>query len=407
MATLRDAINAVTILQVAHWCGIEGLKVGMNKSPFRQVKSGEPFSIFKQGYAYKDHGHEEHQGNSWSFLEQARPNMTKGDRAGVIFSLSGLEPDEGGFNKTEFIARKKEQRKQAYKSRDDEFLKLKNFDPPKPWSASVSERWADGADRVPVKRLAEQRGWPVSWVETMADWDKISFPWLPWADPSYKKARRGLAFKVEAPERLKPGKWNLELFPAGYHQRWIHEQDGKQKKDWQFLPNIPRKFSTDFQKALYAEQNRVTPFPFVLGDLDAPKNIIITEGQWDAATIYGAAGWFNDAAEPSTAVFGLRGAQSVEVFLAFYGKWMSGIKPNVFLLPDNDAAGRKWVEKEENNKILPVPTFAQRLRAWGAKRVIHRSIDPRFGKDFNDYYQARTPEPAAIIDWLHSCGLEF
>lgn len=406
MADLRDAIAAVTVLQVADYLGMEGLQVGKNKSPFREVKSGEPFSIFKQGFAFKDHGNDEHRGNSWNFLELARPNLSKGDRAKIIFELAGMDPGSDDYSKTRFRDMQRAKRKAAYKLRDSEFLKLKEFDEPQEWTDTVADRWQDGAGCVPIKRLAESRGWPEPWVEWLVDLGKVSFPWMPWGDPTFKKARRGLAFKVEAPW-FTTGVW-AGIKQCGYHQRWIHEQDGQRRKDWLFVPNIPHgKMSTDFQRALHREQNRVIPFPFLLNELVSPRNIIITEGQWDAITINGAAGWFSDSAEINTQVVGLRGAQSVEVFLAFYGRWLRKIKPNVLLLPDNDAAGRKWIEREQSNKIIPTPTFAERLQAWGAKRVVHRSIDPKYGKDFNDYYQARRPEAAAIMDWLVSCGLEF
>jgi hypothetical protein len=401
MAELSEAIKAVTILQVADYLGIQGLKLGMNKSPFRPVKSGEPFSIFKQGYAFKDHGNDEHRGNSWKFLELARPGMPKKERAEIIFKLANMEPDSNGYSKNAFRRMKKESRKAAYKARASEFLKLKEFDAPADWSATVKARWDADAQNVPLQRLATSRGWPLDWCEQLVALNKVSFPWMPWADHKFKKARHGLAFKVEAPV-FQTGKWT-GMHPTGYHQQWLQVIDGVRKKDWLFIPHVPRKASTDFQRALMVEENRTTPFPFVLGEQTTRPNVIITEGQWDAISIYGAAGWFS--APPAAAVFGLRGAQSVEVFLAFYGRWIRATRPSILLLPDNDAAGRKWIDREDDNKIIPKPTFAERLQAWGARSVVFRSIDPKYGKDFNDYYKARQPAAADIIEWLQECGL--
>ena len=410
MAELKEAIDAVSVVDIARHLGIE-LKVGMNKSPFRKVKSGEPFSVFAGGHAFKDHGCEEHRGSCWEFLALARPDLPKGERAKIIFALSGLDPDEG-YSKAAWRSMKKAQRKLAYKARSAAFLETKSFPAPEPWTEVVRDRWDDGAGLVPVDRLARSRGWPVEWVAALVDAGKVSFPWLPWADPKFGKARHGLAFRVEAPERSSaPGGWSGGVVPVGYHQQWIHEdrESGARRKDWLFVPYAPKKCSSGFQEALAADGRRISPFPFVLGELAvAPRNVVIAEGQWDAATLYGAAGWFGaDGAAGNTVVFGLRGAQSVEVFLAFYGRWIRAVAPNILLLPDNDEAGRRWIEREDDNKIVPHPCFLERLRAWGAKRVAWRQVNKKFGKDFNDYWRARAPSVADVRDWLAGCGLEL
>lgn len=407
MTVLHDACDQLTIIKVATALGIDGLKIGMNDSPFRKVSSGHPFSVYSNGHAYKDHGCPEHKGGPWKFLEQARPGMPKGERATFLIELAGLDPNSDGCSKTHLQEFKRKKRAAEYRHRADKLLEVETFQPLEEWTPTVSNHWNEGAELVPVERLAKSRGWPVEWVEWLVELDKISMPWMAWASPEYKKARRGLAFKVESPVN-KPSE-NRILFPVGYHQRWIHadRKSGERVKDWLFYPTPkePNRFSTLYQRSIFEERRRVYPFPFVLGCMDSPRNVIVTEGQWDAISVYGAAGWFNDAAPVNTAVFGLRGSQSIEVFLSHYGRWMRDCKPNILLLPDNDAAGRAWIEQPESNQIIEKPTFADRLRGWGAARVTHRSIDPKYGKDFNDYWKARKPGVNAVLDWLIDCGL--
>ena len=100
------------------------------------------------------------------------------------------------------------------------------------------------------------------------------------------------------------------------------------------------------------------------------------------------------------AVFGMRGTQSVDVFLALYGPWLKSNRPAVLLIGDNDEAGRRWSEPVREPLKLPKPCFVDRLKTWGCRRVVSAYPPPDAGNDFNDFYRARNPDPAFMADWL-------
>jgi len=115
-------------------------------------------------------------------------------------------------------------------------------------------------------------------------------------------------------------------------------------------------------------------------------------------------------------VVGVRGASGVDTLLAYFGSWLERERPAVLVLADNDQAGRKWDTAEPMDATVPgsplLPTFAEKLlRRPGqlasepewvprARRVEVRRVAKIHGKDFNDYWKARKPSPAAMMKWL-------
>lgn len=78
------------------------------------------------------------------------------------------------------------------------------------------------------------------------------------------------------------------LVDCGYHQRFVtirKADDGTvlRGKHWVFVPYVPEagKVRSEFQRSLLAGGRSVAPLPFVIGDLDNPRLVVIFEGKWD------------------------------------------------------------------------------------------------------------------------------
>lgn len=316
------------------------------------------------------------------------------------------------------------------------------------WPDCVRDRFVEGWEylRGDTKRqaeFAESRGWPVAWVEELLNLELISYPLERGFDsPDERWARRQKAFRVDVPllssrtvKELRPGVTvasACELRPIGYHQRiFVPARNGEpERKLWMFLPSFP-KFAarSKYEKAIveegvkvrglrYASEDRdgrggerepfITAAPFVLGDLAAPKVIVILEGQWDAITFFGACGWFHDTSPASgVAVFGVRGAQGRVPFLSYWRQWMLLHRPLAWVIADNDAAGGTWREAPaaKPGELRP-PSFAEQLEAAGCRKVLVSWLKPgTWGKDFNDYYRAKKPGPDAMHVWMKKAGV--
>ena len=178
-------------------------------------------------------------------------------------------------------------------------------------------------------------------------------------------------------------------------------------KQFVFVPYVPAKdkCSTNFQEMLHTQNNKILPLPFVLGDFTDTKSVIIAEGQWDAITVFGAAGGFDNEMS-NTSVLGLRGSQSIEPFFTFYSSWLRKTKPNILLLIDNDSAGKKWVEREKlENKIIEKPTLLERLSHIVGANKVKWAMSPIDGEDFGDLYKRTSPSKADVRQFLNEQGL--
>lgn len=293
-----------------------------------------------------------------------------------------------------------------------------------PWSATVMAQWAAGDmcvasdfNRGVLAQLAAERGWPAAWVWKLAEMDLLAWPELPWG------AQRSPAFKVEAPvlaevaDPSRPSGTRVEmqdLRAVGYHQRFMV----RDRKQWVYVPYwaaVDR--LSPFQEAMIgAEEGRgrdrgeglVPALPFFMGARSGLRFLVIAEGQWDAVTFAGAMGWMDDEVvmPEGVAVMGSRGSTGVDTLLAYWGDWIRQHAPRVLVLADNDKAGRKWDTPEPTEPgVLPMPTFAQKIEAMGARSVVVSRVKPDLGKDFNDYWRARRPKPGAMAAWLRQLGL--
>ena len=126
--------------------------------------------------------------------------------------------------------------------------------------------------------------------------------------------------------------------------------------------------------------------PFVLGadEFQDADLVMVLEGQWDAVTWAGAAGWL-DRWSKGVTVFGIRGATSWRILLTHWGKhWPSIAK--FLLVPDGDEAGQQWRSE-----------FARYLRQKAAEVQI---FDTPAGQDFSDVNRQEPFTPTAIAGLL-------
>jgi len=390
---LPEALARLTLFDVAKACGIE-IKVGVQRSPFREDRK-ESFSVMRNRTGWKDHASGDG-GSIWHFAKRCMPAAADGDIARFLIGLAGLDQEAPAGAPRPPMAKRPEPRKERAFVHADK------------WSDLVYRRWMDGVGSIAgaeVKRLAERRGWQESWVWNLRWLQKLSYPILPWCEPSESHARRAWAFRVERLRLVEDG--GLYAEPVGYHQpfeMWDKELR-KARKSYIYVPYepAPEKQKTNFQRFL---RGTVPPYPFFLGSRK-PRLLVVFEGQWDAATFFFCAlsEHGDSLRDPAYvgglpwAVVGLRGVQSVEAALEVLGPYLRSANPDVWIWPDNDAAGSALLANVEGK----APCFRDRVRVatWGkvvVSKVPRVECAPgRFAKDFNDMHQYVAPVTAADV----------
>jgi hypothetical protein len=452
---LQRALERLTIQEVWRRAGLANPPRDGNlvvKSPFRDDTHGKSFSIFKRGAVAKDQA----TGDVYSIYrfaelatgitgtelvdrlcEWAGVNRTVHLRQQLRIAVAGavdgkpieLPPAVMKLaRRIEKQAANREAEARVYDQVARAVLPKAEVREMHPWSDAVRGRYLEGwkmlRDTEEKQRdWAKDRGWLVEWVKWLIRQGLIAMPWVPWTLPEAKHAQRGKAFAVDVPVLSEKGEL-LELRRVGYHQRYFilgelgpGGQREPNQKLWTYVPYMPEeaKQKTEFQREMVAAElargaeigrGCIAGVPFVFGDFAAPRLLVVTEGQWDAVTFAGAAGWFEmDPAEWGAAVMGVRGNEGADTLIAYWGKWILEHKPAVLVLADNDAAGLRWTNAEPREPGQPVPpTLAEKLKAAGARRVYVSRVRPELGKDFNDYWKTRRPSPAAIAGWLVKLG---
>ncbi len=246
-----------------------------------------------------------------------------------------------------------------------------------PMPAHIADQWREGVDYIlthplMADHLARFRGWPKAFAEYLIGCAAVSMPLY--------KNERGIAFQVVMPigER-----GSMTTLPVGYHLR-IKTPPGK-KAPWIFKPNTGE------------DGQSISCLPFILGDFESARLLIIVEGQWDLLAFALAAGWLGDGCEWPLGVgmIGVRGAEGHGKFLEYYRPyWPENV--NCLVLADADAAGTKWTTGKN--------CFADQLAALCA-RVVVADCAPH--KDFNDLYRVQQPQPTDIYEYLLSRGLSI
>lgn len=463
------AIAQLTVFTLWREAGLPAApsKDGQYKSPFREERSAS-FSVLGGGKGFKDFGSDQ-KGGLIDFAKLAWPNKNADEIKELLIDLAGtrsvrppaaagkvvpfdkdappavgpsvvVAPTDPRVLKAAKTIERNAQLRQAeaaiYEEREEQLRPYVNERKAivPAWPDFVAARYAEGvaqlvADRKRQEQLAQDRGWPLAWVEELLALELVSYPLERWTEAGQRYARRQKAFRVDFPQVVHYGAAGAgaNLVPIGYHQRFFKpgQGDEKARKGWLYVPSFPKSNTrSDFETAIVKcglerglhagdETNRpdgfIPPLPFVMGDLEKTRTIVLLEGQWDAITFFGACGWFHDTSPPAgVAIFGIRGAQGVDNFLGYYQNWLQANRPLAWLIADNDNAGKAWREAPaaEPGKLQP-PSLAERLEAAGCRQVLVSWLrpDPTWGKDFNDYYRAAKPTPTVMYKWMQKVGV--
>ena len=399
---LAEAFARLDLIRIADALGIQ-LKNGAQKSPFRDDKRPS-FSVFDHGKRAKDHATDEVFG-AWKFVEIARPEWDKAARAKFLIELSGQTPSSGPrITKAEKKERLRDRTLERYRARRAEAAKVAPVPDHQPWPAIVRDHYAEGyltlkKDKNAQSRIGEERGWYDYTVEQLVETGKIANPLLPWSNRS-----RGVAFTVEAPP---PNRGETPPI-LGYHQRYVRGTG----KVWLYCPHAPTNPRNEYTIALDKLRMTCPAFPFFLGNTTDPSLVVVLEGQWDAVSFWAACGGLYSEAEKHMAVFGLRGASSANIFLSAYRHLLHTTHPTVWLIGDNDEAGRRWTTAPaaahgSQPGTLRSPSFSDRLVANGAGRLVTTFLKADGIKDFNDYYFRAMPEPADMANFFKKAGVEW
>jgi len=447
-SALSQALDRLTLANVwdlADSFG-QGVRVpsrdGVVCSPFEPDRNPS-FSISKGLRCWKDFKRGTPLSGVKGFVRRCRPDWSEEDVNRYLIERAGLRwvskeeyaaeqaakrGKDGAQRTAEQILREKKERRlqsqRAEKAARAKVLRDRRMDlafppvagEPLRWPSCVKKAFEGGTvtmlqDAKRMRQLADKRGWPLHWVECLLESGRLSWSPLPWEG-------HGVGFLVEAPRFASK---SVTRVPTGYHVRYVKPlEGGKVDKRWAYVPCHPKTWWTgSMADLLRAEAERLglcdedrwcPPAPFVLGNPDnAPRLVIFTEGQWDAITIWGALGGFEDCAPcdllSQTVVLGIRGVEGVDACLSHWGRWLRQHQPAVWILADNDAAGRKWDTPDRPPGRPRAVSFVDRLHHAGLDRVVVSRIDPAYGKDFNDYYRAARPEIEPCWAWAESLGL--
>ena len=381
---LTQAFNILSIVQLARELGYVDLKEGAGqRSPFRDDKKAGSFSVQKS--YFKDHANDEHRGGHIAFVQLARPGWSKKECIEFIIRSAGMEPVRQSAGAVKRLVKEKREVSFLKARHAAEDIPKLDMEEPGPMPQRIREVWNEGQAAMAdyFGKLAESRGWDEPVIRALVGQNKTSLPKLPWGNG------RGWAWMVEKP--VFSGE-KVALVPVGSHARYkVYAAKGAPaEKRWVYVPYIPTAPKSDFQHYLKEYNTKLPAYPFVLGDLSAPRLVVILEGQFDAVSFALAFGWLESGFPPGVCVFGLRGASSPNVLMAAYGGWLRRHKPFVWIFPDNDEAGRGLIRRKNEERIEAQPCFLDRVRAQGCTTVCQ--FLPLEGcKDFNDIWRAHQP----------------
>lgn len=419
---VSEALERVTLADVWDLAAAFGFgrsvptRDGVLESPFREDGKKPGFSISKDLRLWKDFGTGEG-GNSWTFVEKCRPEWSKAEVAKCIVDrVMGAGAWEASREKrTLTAAEKREWRLQKQRKEREEMVarrKKREADLRRLGAAllmdcpdCVRSRWQEASEpgEERLAKLAKKRGWPFDWAGFAAEAGWLRFPVDQFGEQG--RGKRFVAFPVEVVLK------DVSRHFFGYHQQFfVPPKDGgdEGRKGWTFFPHRPKVVRTVYQRALLAAADGegiregdqwCPPVPFVLGNPWKADLWILTEGQWDALTFWGALGLFDEIPDLpfSVAIFGIRGVQGVSAFMDHYAR---GLKNRgVFMVGDSDEAGKSWYGIRQKN-----PSFRERLEIYGAKVEV-RILKGPWGKDFNDYYRAKSPSREEMIQAVYDLGL--
>lgn len=199
---------------------------------------------------------------------------------------------------------------------------------------------------------------------------------------------RRIAFPVDA---LIDG----EIKQVAYHIR-LKPRPGERKASWRFCPS------------------GVGAWPYILGNVEFAKFLVLVEGQWDAIAVFESLGVkYESLWEDKIAIAAMRGAQNWRLFAEHYllanatpeqieamskptprkKKGEDVVLPSNKIRPelkclvicDADDAGETW-----STGVDDQPGFVQILQAVCGRVYVREPIEG-FGKDFNDVLKILAP----------------
>ncbi len=389
---LQQAFDSISLVDLLHRLGYPEARRGAGqKSIFRADKKAGSVQITDTWY--KDYACDEHDGGHLWAIMHVR-NCSKKEAVEYLYDVTGIVPQKQSAGAVKAIQRDKRETVYGNHEKKVALLPKLGMEEPGPMAALVLDCWQEGlAEMLPMAgKISECRGWSERVMLELVAQGKTGLPRLPWSSGQDKK--RGWGWLVEKP--IFKGN-QAALVPVGFHARYkIYKAGQFVEKRWVYVPYVPQaERLSDFQAALKKAKIKLPAYPFVLGELVDPKLVIITEGQFDAVSMAEAFGWLGgEGLPPGVVILGLRGVSSPSVVLAAYGAWLRKHRPFVWILPDNDAAGKQLFERKNFERIDWEPCFVDRLRAQGCT-VFPQLIEVEGCKDFNDIWRAHRP---ALVD---------
>jgi len=356
---LRDAVERLTIADVASALGLGELEAGRRcRSPFYRDTRPD-FAISRDGRTFHDHGNGgEHRGGLIDFVVLAR-SCSRSEAADILVELAGAPKTSSAPSNGNKLCARMPSAAFFSSTRD----KDAGHATEKPAPASVLDAWRAGCEHLigndsMIEHLCRWRYWRPDWVLALALAELMGCP-------RTRDGKRLIAFAVHSPSGAL----------LGYHQRQKPEAPDA-RASWRFIPT------------------GVPSLPFILGDVTTATGLVIVEGQWDATTLAGAAGWLDEGKielPAGVAVVGLRGAGSWRHLVERY---RLSPKARALLIPDNDDAGLRWTAGAD--------CFAVALR----KKVRSVSaVHALGGKDTNDAHREKALTRGDVVSMLEAEGI--
>jgi len=353
-SALRDAVERLTIPDVATALGLGELEAGRRcRSPFYRDTRPD-FAISRDGRTFHDHGNGgEHRGGLIDFVVLAK-SCSRGEAADILVELAGVqETNLPSANGRKLCARMPSA---AFSSsaRDKDAGHVTE----KPAPDDVLDAWRAGCEHLignssMIEHLCRWRCWRPDWVLALARAGLMGCP-------RTRDGKRLIAFAVHSSSGAL----------LGYHQRQKPEAPDA-RASWRFIPT------------------GVPSLPFILGDATTATGLVIVEGQWDAVTLAGAAGWLDEGKielPAGVAVVGLRGAGSWRHLVERY---RLSPKARALLIPDNDDAGLRWTAGADCFAVA----LRKKVRSVSAVHAIG-------GKDINDAHREKALTRADVVTML-------
>jgi hypothetical protein len=356
---LRDAVERLTIPEVAAALGLGELEAGRRcRSPFYRDTRPD-FAISRDGRTFHDHGNGgEHRGGLIDFVVLAK-SCSRSEAADILVELAGAPKAGSAPSNGKILCARMPSAAFSWSAREKDAGHVTE----KPAPDAVLEAWRAGCEHLigndsMIEHLCRWRCWRPDWVLALARAEFMGCPLT-------RDGKRLIAFAVHSSSGAL----------LGYHQRQKPEAPDA-RASWRFIPT------------------GVPSLPFILGDVTTAAGLVIVEGQWDAVTLTGAAGWLDEGRielPAGVAVVGLRGAGSWRHLVERY---RLSPKARALLIPDNDDAGLRWTAGADCFAVA----LRKKVRSVSAVHAIG-------GKDINDAHREKALTRGDVVSMFEAKGI--